>query len=61
MAKRLEGTFSAKISKAIAIFCAVEEAVSQGLHHVELENDFQKVINMLSSSVAAVNELEKNC
>ena len=59
VAKQFEGTFSAKISEAMAILCAVEEAISRGLHHVELESDCQRVINMLSSSVAAANELGK--
>ena len=51
VAKHLEGTFSAKISEAIVILCAVEETISQGLHHVELESDCQRVVNLLSSSV----------
>ena len=42
VAKQFEGTFSAKISEAIAILCAAEEAISRGFHHIELESDCKR-------------------
>lgn len=59
VAKCLVGTFLVKILEAIAILYTVEEIVFRCFHHVELESDCQRVINILSSSVSTFSEMGK--